>query len=326
MRRFLLRRLAWFALTVWAVITISFVLMRSVPGGPLSSDRTLHPTVEAAVNARYHLDWPAWRQYLQTLGPLNLDEHGLLGDRSDVFGGILAFDLGPSLQHRDVSVNEIVAQSLPVSAALGVTALGWALLLGLTGGLVSALRPGTALDTGARVLSTLGLSLPNFVIASVLVLALAVALPIFPVAGWGTPAHLALPGFALGAPFAAYVARLFRAGLPETLSQDCIRTARAKGVPWRQVVLRHALPGALVPVISFLGPAAAGILTGSLVIERIFTIPGTGSHFVAGALNRDYALAMGVTLVYTVAVYALNVLVDLAYAVIDPRIELEKDA
>ncbi len=326
MRRFLLRRALWFALTVWAVVTISFVLMRNVPGGPFSAERKLHPTVEAAVNARYHLDWPAWRQYLQTLGPLNLDEHGVFGDRSDVFGGILALDLGPSLQHRDVSVNELVAQSLPVSAALGAAALFWALLLGIGGGLVSALRPGTALDTLARVLSTLGLSLPNFIVASLLVLALAVAVPLFPVAGWGSFSHLVLPSFALGAPFGAYVARLFRAGLLETLSQDYVRTARAKGVPAHQVVLRHALPGALVPVISFLGTAAAGILTGSLVIERIFTIPGTGSHFVAGALNRDYALAMGVTLVYTVAVYGLNLLVDLAYAVIDPRVDLEKEA
>ncbi|MCY3002371.1 MAG: ABC transporter permease [Planctomycetota bacterium] len=326
MMRFLARRALWFALTVWGVVTLSFLLMRAVPGGPFSSERKLHPTIEAAVEARYHLDWPMWKQYLQTIGPLNLDEHGAFGDGRDIFGGILALDLGPSLQLRDVTVNEIVAQSLPVSAALGAVALAWALGLGIAGGLVSALKPGTRLDRAARLLSTAGLSLPNFVVASLLVLLFAVTIPLFPVAGWGAPKHLVLPGFALGAPFAAYVARLTRAGLLETLSQDYVRTARAKGVPHWRIVLRHALPGALVPVLSFLGPAAAGILTGSLVIERIFCIPGAGSHFVTGALNRDYALAMGVTLVYTVALYVLNTLVDIAYALIDPRVELDGEA
>jgi oligopeptide transport system permease protein len=326
MTRFLARRLAWFALTVWAVISIAFLLMRSIPGGPFSAERKLHPTVEAAVNARYHLDWPLWKQYLQTLGPLNLDEHGAFGNGSDVFGGVLALDLGPSLQFRDVTVNEIVAQSLPISLALGSVALAWALALGLGGGLVSALRRGTALDHAARAVSTLGLALPNFVIASLLILTFAVTLKLFPVAGWGELRHVWLPGLALGAPFGAWIARMFRAGLLESLSQDYVRTAAAMGVSRTRIVLRHALPSALLPVLSFLGPAAAGILTGSLVIERMFAIPGTGSHFVASALNRDYALAMGVTLVYTVMVYGLNTLVDLAYTLLDPRIDLERDA
>ena len=326
MTRFLLRRALWFAVTAWTVITIAFFLMRAVPGGPFSSERKLHPAVEAQVRARYHLDWPVWKQYLQTLGPLNLDEHGLLGDRSDVLGGILAGDLGPSLQHRDMSVNDVLAQSLPISVALGLVALAWAVALGLAGGLISALRPGGALDLAARTLATLGLALPNFVIAGLLVLLLAFWIPLLPVAGWGTLRHLVLPGFALGAPFAAYIARLVRTGLLETLSQDYVRTALAKGVPHSRLVLRHALPAALMPVVSYLGPATAGILTGSLVIERIFCIPGTGSHFVASALNRDYTLAMGVTLLYTVMVYGLNTLVDVAYTLLDPRIELEREA
>ena len=324
MIRFLVRRAAWFAFTVWAVITIAFFLMRAVPGGPFSSERRLPPSIEAAVEARYHLDWPLWKQYLQMLGPLNLDERGWFGDSTRVTGGVLAADLGPSLQHRDVTVNEVLAQSLPISLALGSVALFWALTLGLSGGLIAALWPGGKLDHAARALSTLGLALPNFVIASLLVLSCAIAFRLFPVAGWGSAAHLVLPGFALGVPFGAYVARLFRAGLLEALAHDCVRTARAKGVPRARIVWRHAMPSALMPVISFLGPAAAGILTGSLVIEKIFAIPGTGSHFVASALSRDYTLALGVTIVYSVLIYSLNALVDFAYTRLDPRIALEE--
>lgn len=326
MTRFLLRRAMWFAFTVWATITVSFLLMRAVPGGPFSAERKLAPSVEAAVAARYHLDWPLWRQYFQTLGPLNLDEHGLFGDRSDVFGGALGLDLGPSLQHRDATVNDVIAQALPISIALGSVALAWALVLGLSGGLISALRPHGKLDLAARVASTIGLCSPNFVIASVLVMLFAFALPLFPVAGWGSLRQLVLPGFALGAPVGAYIARLFRTGLLEALAHDSIRTATAKGVSRTRIVLRHAVPAALMPVISYLGPAAAGILTGSLVIEKIFCIPGAGTHFVASALNRDYSLAMGVTLVYTVMVYGLNMLVDIAYTLLDPRIDLESEA
>jgi oligopeptide transport system permease protein len=267
-----------------------------------------------------------WRQYLQTLGPLNLDEHGLLGDRTDVLGGILAFDLGPSLQHRDYSVDDVLAESLPISIALGSIALAWALVLGLGLGALSALRPGGKLDQTARVVAAVGLALPNFVIASLLALLFALTLGWFPIAGWGTLKHLVLPGLALGAPFGAYVARLFRAGLLEALSQDYIRTAIAKGMPPARIVWRHAVPAALMPVLSFLGPAAAGILTGSLVIEKIFCIPGTGTHFVSSALNRDYTLAMGVTLVYTILVYGFNTLVDVAYTLLDPRIDLEREA
>jgi oligopeptide transport system permease protein len=176
------------------------------------------------------------------------------------------------------------------------------------------------------MVATLGLALPNFVIALLLALLFALTLGWFPIAGWGTWKHLVLPGLALGAPFAAYVARLFRAGLLEALSQDYVRTAIAKGMPPARIVWRHAVPAALMPVLSYLGPAAAGILTGSLVIEKIFCIPGTGTHFVASALNRDYTLAMGVTLVYTVMVYGFNTLVDVAYTLLDPRIDLEREA
>lgn len=326
MARFLLRRALWFVVTSWAVITIAFFVLRAAPGGPFSGERKLHPTVEAALRAQYHLDWPLWKQYLHTLGPLNLDERGLFGDASDVFGGVLALDFGPSMQHRDVSVNDALAQSLPISIALGGLALAIALVLGLSAALISAHAPNSRFDRLVRILSASGLVLPNFVIASLLVLVFAFWIPIAPVAGWGAPRHMLLPAVSLALPFAAYIARLARAGLLETLSKDYIRTARAKGASEARVLWRHALRGALTPVVSYLGPAAAGVLTGSLVIERIFAIPGAGTHFVASALNRDYTMAMGVTVVYAVMVFGFNTAVDVAYTLLDPRLDLEREA
>lgn len=325
MTAFLWRRFLWFAITLWAVATLAFFLMRAVPGGPFSGERAVSPAVEQSLRAQYHLDWPLWRQYLQYLGPLNLDEHGVVnGDRTHVFGGVLAGDLGPSLKYRDFGVNEIIAQSLPISLQLGLLALAWSVAVGLVLGVASALRPRSKLDLCIRLVATAGIALPNFVIAGVSILLFALLIPLAPVAGWGSLRHMVLPAFALGAPFAANVARLVRTGLLEVLSQDYIRTAVAKGIPDRIVLLRHALKGGLLPAVSYLGPACAGILTGSLVIEKIFFIPGTGSHFVNSALNRDYTLAMGVTLFYTAIVFALNTLVDVTYTLLDPRIPLEE--
>ncbi len=326
MTRFLLRRFFWFLLTLWAVVTVSFFLMRSVRGGPFSDERELHPAVERNLQARYHLDWPMWKQYLQYVGPVNLDERGpdfVGGDGSKPLGGVLVGELGPSFKYRDFTVNDIIAQSLPISVALGAVALLWAIVLGLVTGMASAMWRGGKLDVLLRIMATGGIALPNFVIAGFLILLLVFAWPLFPVAGWGGFRHLLLPSFALGAPFAAYISRLTRTGMLEVLSQDWIRTAHAKGLPPRTVLLRHALKGGILPVVSYLGPATAGILTGSLVIEKIFAIPGTGSHFVNSALNRDYTLSMGVTILYTVMVYGLNTLVDLAYTFLDPRIDLE---
>ena len=327
MIRFLVRRLLWFALTLWVVATVSFGLMHAVRGGPFDGERRFNPAIERNIEARYHLDWPLWKQYAAYVGPFNLDEHGARfagGDGSRPFGGVVCGDFGPSLKYRDFTVNDILAQSLPISLELGIIALSLALALGLAAGVASAVWRGTKRDVALRVAATAGIALPNFVIATFLVIAFVFALPLFPVAGYGSWRHLVLPGFALGAPFAAYVARLTRTGMLEALGQDHVRTARAKGLPEHLVILRHAMPQALLPVISFLGPASAGILTGSLVIERMFAIPGTGSHFVNSALNRDYTLAMGVTILYTVLVCALNMLVDAAYTWIDPRIRIEE--
>lgn len=326
MLRFLARRALWFVITTWLVVTAAFFLLRAAPGGPFDDERGLHPSVEAALDEQYRLDWPLWKQYVQTIGPLNLDERGLFGDRSEPFAGVLAGEFGPSMRYRDTTVDEVLAQSLPVSAGLGSLALALALALGLAAAWISAYAPGGPIDHLVRLASTTGLVLPNFVIASLLVLVFAFWIPTLPAAGHGELRHLVLPSVALALPFAAHIARLARAGLLETLSKDYIRTAYAKGATRRQVVTRHALRGALAPVVSYLGPAAAGVLTGSLVIERIFSIPGAGTHFVASALNRDYTLAMGVTVVYAVAVFAFNTLVDVAYTLLDPRIDLERDA
>ncbi len=321
---FLLRRFVWFLATLFCVVTVSFFLMRAVKGGPFDSDRALNPAVEANIKARYHLDWPLWKQYANYVGPFNLAEDGIFGTKERMFGGVLTGDLGPSFKYRDYTVNQIIGQSLPISIALGTVAMAFALVLGLSTGVLSALRRGSGLDLGARLLATMGIALPNFVIAGFLIILFAFQLEWLPVAGWGSLRKLILPALALGAPFAAYIARLARTGMLEVLSQDHIRTAKAKGLPDSLILLRHSLKGGILPVVSYLGPATAGILTGSLVIERLFAIPGTGSFFVQSALNRDYTLAMGVTILYTVLVYSLNTVVDLAYTFLDPRIELEE--
>lgn len=300
---FILKRFAWMLLTLWVVFTLSFFLMHAVPGGPFDSERDLPPEIEANLMRRYHLDEPLWKQYARELG------------------SVMRGNLGFPFKIGDVSVNEMVRQGLPISAALGLMALTFAILVGLTAGILAALSRGTWSDSALMALATIGITLPNFVVAGFLILLFVFTIPLFPAAGWGTIRQLILPAICLGAAYAAEVARITRTSMLDVLSQDHIRTAEAKGLPKWRVVLRHALPTALLPVVSFLGPAAAGILTGSLVIERIFAIPGLGSHFVQAALVRDYTVAMGLVLLYTVILYTFNFIVDLSYAVLDPRVE-----
>jgi oligopeptide transport system permease protein len=300
--RFLATRLAWVLLTVWLVASLSFVLVRALPGGPFDEARALDPVIRQNLMAAYDLDAPVSAQYLRYLG------------------GVLRLDFGPSLKYRDFSVTEIVAESLPISALLGGCALVVALLVGLPAGALAAARRGTWIDTGVMGAATLGVALPNFVLAGVLVLLFVFHWRLFPVAGYGSPAQLVLPSIALGLPFAASIARLFRAGLLEVLGEDWIRTARAKGLSERAVLWGHAARSALLPVVSFLGPTVAGLLSGSLVVERVFAIAGMGSHFVESAFNADYNLALGVVMVYTALVALLNLVVDVAYGLLDPRI------
>jgi oligopeptide transport system permease protein len=235
-------------------------------------------------------------------------------------GSLLKGDLGPSLKHRERTVNQIVAEHLPVSFVLGAWALVISLCLGLGAGLLSALVPRTIFDYAAMGLAVLGISLPAFVVGPLLQMGFARGLKWFPVAGTGSWEHLVLPAFALGLPFAARFARLTRAGMLDVLSEEFIRTARAKGLTECTVILRHSLRGGMLPVVSFLGPAIASITTGSLVVERIFSIPGLGREFVESALNRDYTLVMGTVIVYGTMIIFCNLLTDLAYAVLDPRV------
>lgn len=302
--RFLLRRFVWMVITLWVVFTISFFLMRAVPGGPFDRERQLDPQVEANLRARYQLDKPVWQQYFSELGR------------------VARLDLGYSYRLADFRVSEIILQGLPISMAVGAVGLCTAIVLGLTAGCISAVWRGSLLDVGLMILATIGIALPNFVVAAVAILLFVFLIPLFPAAGWGSWQHLILPGFCVGAPYAASLARLVRTAMLEVLSQEYIRTAYAKGVGKTGVVLRHAMKLALLPVVSFLGPAAAGILTGSVVVEKIFCLPGLGVHFVEAATQRDYTLAMGLILVYTLLLFVLNTMVDLCYRLLDPRVEI----
>jgi len=302
---FILRRLIGLAFTLWCVFTVSFLLMRAVPGGPYSGERNLPPEILENIKHRYRLDLPLHEQYGFEL--IN----------------ILSGDFGQSMRLYDFNVNQVIAQGLPISAALGILALSFAITLGLTAGIVSALYRGTLADWALMSLATIGIAIPSFVIAGLSIILFVFLIPVFPAAGWGTLRQLILPAICLGSLYAAEIARITRTGMLDALSQDYIRTARAKGLSRHAVALRHALPGAMLPVVSFLGPAVAGILTGSVVVERIFAIPGLGWHFVQASLQRDYTLAMGLVLLYTLLLYTMNFLVDLSYGILDPRVELK---
>lgn len=302
---YLIRRVGWLLLTLWIVYTVSFVLMRSVPGNPFSSERAVPPAIERQLRARYNLDAPPVRQYLDY-----------------AWGIVSRGDLGWCLRLEDYSVNQVLAEGFPVSASLAIFGLVFAIALGIPAGVISAVRRGSLADLSMMTAAVLGIAVPNFVLASIVILLFVFIIPLFPAGGWGTLRQLALPAFCLGAPVAAYVARLTRAGMLEVLSREHVRTAMAKGLSSRAVILKHVLPGALLPVVSYLGPATAGVLTGSLVLEKIFAIPGMGSHFINAALQRDYTLAMGMVLTYTVLLFVMNSIVDISYAVIDPRVKL----
>lgn len=305
MIKFVIRRLVGMVVTLWVVFTVSFALMHAVPGGPYSGDRNLPPEIEANVKHRYRLDLPWYDQYEIDL---NNAVHG---------------DLGLSMRLHDFNVNQVIAQGFPISASLGILAMAFALTLGLTAGITSAAYRGSFADISLMSLATVGIALPNFVIASLAIMLFVFVIPVFPAAGWGSFQQIVLPALCLGTAYAAEIARIVRTGMLDVLTQDHIRTARAKGLSEFNVVMRHALPGALLPVVSFLGPATAGILTGSVVIERIFAIPGLGWHFVQAALQRDYTLSMGLVLLYTAILFTMNFLVDLSYGILDPRVELK---
>jgi oligopeptide transport system permease protein len=298
------RRLAVGLPTLLVIITLSFFMMRIAPGGPFSQERPLPPEILRNIERAYNLDQPLWKQYAIYLG------------------GVVRGDFGPSYRTKDFTVNELLAAGAPASLKVGGMALLLALVLGLAAGITAALNQNTALDYGVMGLAMVGIVVPNFVMAPLLTLVFGVWLGWLPVAGWGDGSlyFLALPVIALGLPQVARIARLTRGSMIETMNANYVRTARAKGLRERIVVGRHALKGALLPVVSYLGPAAAGLMTGSVVIETIFSLPGIGRYFVQAALNRDYTVVMGVVIVYAVLIIVLNLIVDLVYGLLDPKV------
>lgn len=300
--RFFIGRLTGGIVVLWVVATLTFALMHIVPGGPFDRDRVLPPEILANVEAKYRLDQPIAWQYI------------------DYFGRLARGDLGPSYKYIGRDVADILKESLPVSAELGSLSLLWALVGGSLIGIAAAVRARSVLDRSSLIAATLGISLPAFVLGSLLVLLFSQYLHWLPPALWEGGRSIILPSIALAAAPAAYIARLTRASLLETLGQDHIRTARAKGLTPIRVSLKHGLKGSIGPVLSYLGPLTASLVTGSFVIEYLFSIPGTGRFFVTAVTNRDYPLIMGTTLTYAALIVVANALVDLLYAVIDPRV------
>ncbi|MBF0197246.1 MAG: ABC transporter permease [Planctomycetes bacterium] len=305
MIHYIIKKLLVFPVTLFFLMTLTFFLVRLTPGGPFDSERSLDPVVEEAMKEKYHLNAPLPQQYLHYLG------------------NCLKLDLGPSFKHKATSVNEIIAATFPNSMLLGSLSLLLALAIGMAAGIIAASRHNTFIDYWAMTLSVLGLSLPAFVLAPLFQLFFAMKWSLLPVAGYNglaSPAYLILPALTLSLPFAARIARLTRGGMLEVLNQDFIRTAKAKGLKERTMICRHALKGGLMPVITFLGPAFAALMTGSLVIERVFKIPGLGQEFVEAALNRDYTLVSGTVLVYGSLLIICNLISDLVCAWVDPRV------
>ena len=306
MIRFIIRRLISLIPTLFLIVTFSFFIMKVAPGGPFSAERNPPPEVLANINKVYHLDEPLPKQYVRYLG------------------NMLRGDLGPSFRYKDYTVNDLIGNTMPNSLILGITALCSALVFGLLVGLVSAVKRNSIADYASMSIAVIGISVPLFVVGPLLMLLFAVKLKWLPTSGWITGRQglktLIMPALALSLPYFAYIARLSRASVLEVLRSDYIRTAYAKGLSYPVVLFKHALKGALLPVISYLGPAFAGIITGSVVIEKIFLVPGLGTFFVQSALNRDYTLIMGTVVMYSIILILMNFVVDILYAVIDPRI------
>jgi oligopeptide transport system permease protein len=307
MAKFIIRRLLSLIPTMFVIITLSFFLIRVAPGGPFSSEKKLPENILQNILQKYHMDEPLPQQYLRYLGDV-----------------VLRFDLGPSFRYKDQTVNELIAETMPRSITLGVIALVLSLLLGASAGILSALRQNRWQDYGSMSLAVIGISVPLFVIGPLIQLLFAMKLHWLPTTGWiNSRAGLLtviMPAMTLAFPYFAYIARLTRGSVLEVLRSDYIRTARAKGLKESVVIGKHVLKGAMLPVVSYLGPAFAGIITGSVVVETVFAIPGVGRIFVQSALNRDYTLIMGDIIVYSLILVIANFLVDIAYGFLDPRI------
>lgn len=305
MARYILKRIATSIITLWAVITITFFMLRLLPGGPFTGERNIPEAIMQNLEVKYGLDKPLFEQY------------GLY------LKNLLQGDLGESMKYAGKEVSEIISYSFPSSSKLGVVVISIALIFGITLGIIAALKYNSWPDSLCMVLATLGVTIPSFVLATVLMYIFGVKYKLLPVTGLNSPVSYILPALALGGYSIAFISRLTRSKLLETLNSDYIRTARAKGVSGFKVIVKHALRNTLIPIITYLGPLIAGILTGSFVVEKIFAIPGLGCEFVNTISNRDYTVIMGVTVFYSSILIICNLLVDLLYGIIDPRIKLD---
>jgi oligopeptide transport system permease protein len=305
MLRYTIKRIIGAVPTLFIVISLAFFLIRLAPGGPFDAERTVPDEIRANLEQVYHLDKPLVIQYGHYVWHL------------------VQGDFGPSFKYQDYSVTELIQQGFPVSLQLGMLAMLLALLMGIPMGVLAAYRQNSLADYMVMSVAMIGIVIPNFVMAPILALVFGVFLHWLPVAGWGSWQQMVLPVIALALPQVAMVARMMRGSLLEVLHTPYIRTAKAKGMPLRTILFRHALRASLLPVISWLGPATAAIITGSVVIEQIFGLPGIGRYFVQGALNRDYTLIMGVVVFYGVLIILMNLLVDLLYGLLDPRVRYE---
>jgi oligopeptide transport system permease protein len=308
MFRFIVRRLLVTIPTILVVISITWVLIKLAPGNFYSGEKPLPPAIEKVIREKYGLDKPWYQQYGKTMWSI-----------------IRHLDFGTSLRYQGQSVNTIIKRSLPVSAAVGILAYLLALVVGITFGSIAALKQNSKWDYGSMALAMLGISVPNFVLGPILVLIFSLSLYWLPPSRWGgfPSKNLILPVVTLSALYMAYIARLTRAGMLEVLRSDYIRTARAKGLSERDVVIRHALRGGLMPVISYTGPALAFLLTGTVVVERIFALPGLGNYFIQASLNRDEPLIIGIVAFIAITLLLMNLLVDIAYAYLDPRVRYQ---
>lgn len=304
MANYIIKRLFSMFIVLFIIMTATFALMHSIPGGPFTSERNLSPAVRKNIEERYHLHDPLWMQYL------------------DYLNNILRGDLGPSFKYEFRTVNDIIAEGFPVSAQLGAVSILTAVAVGIPAGIISACRQNQWPDYLAMFLGTIGMSVPSFILATLLIYVVALELELLPAAMWGGFEYMILPALSLAGLPAAFIARLMRSSMLDVLRQDYIKTAKAKGLPIRLIIGRHALKNALLPVVTYLGPLIAAVFTGSFVIETIFAIPGLGRHFVTSIYNRDYTVILGVTLFYSTLLLSLNLLVDIVYVFLDPRIKL----
>lgn len=338
MGQYIIRRILWMLVVLFAISVVTFLLMRLVPGGPFNTERGIPEAVKRNLEARYNMDAPLPQQYLDYMAGLVIPrvtdptwkrsqaEHYLVNIETPIFGegsALRWMNFGPSLNSPNRTVTSIISDSLPVSMQLGFAAIMVALVIGIPVGTVAALRQNTALDYASMAIAVTGVSIPSIISAPLLKYLFAVQFKILPPNGWGELQHIILPAFALGFVQSALIARLTRASLLQVLREDYIRTARSKGLPERVVIGFHALKNSMIPVVTVIGPLAAALLTGTFVVETIFGIPGLGRNFVTSIGNRDYPLIMGTVMLFATFVVIGNLLVDITYALLDPRIRYD---